>query len=174
MKHFIFLAAVAMLLTSCHHAAEVPLETDFPIVKTFTPEAIEIDKNDTELVEKCISFNDRQFVIRSREEFPDDMFGFTSDYTDINFELYTLIVTYDFTRFIPSFTDFRYYRNNEEKQYNLVVHQYLRQSDLDNSSSDPDSFTRYFRRYAVIVRKNPTSDPVKVWFSYSTDYWTDS
>lgn len=174
MKHFTFLAAVAMLLTSCHHAAEVPLETDFPIVKKFTPEVMEIDKNDTELVEKCLSFNDRQFVIRSREEFPDDMFGFTSDYTDINFELYTLIVTYDFTRFIPSFTDFRYYRNNEEKRYNLVVHQYLRQSDLDNSSSDPDSFIRYFRRYAVIVRKNPTSDPVKVWFSYSTDYWTDS
>lgn len=161
MKYLSYLFLLLGLLTvSCNNNDEPPLEFGLPISGTFIPATVEYDETQlTEAQKKnLIHLVNNQHVVNDVSELPEDPFGFSDTYRQIDFKEYTLLIKYmlhDYT--IDTYSN-RYFRNTKENSYNWSVNV----GTTSDTSVDGDEL--YFTRFAIYVKKIPEGAEVKSWF----------
>ncbi len=167
MKYFQFLSFVfAFVLCSCVSNNEPPLETALPIAQNYLPATLSFSADDNEWTDKIKDWSDKQIRVDSPEELPDDPLGFSDAYSGINFNRYTLLLSYNIHNWTIDTYHNRYYRDNIEGIYNWNI-------CVSTATSIDDSSTQlYFTRYAVLVNKIPAEREVKIWFSLGALNWS--
>lgn len=160
MKYLAFsLFALLLSLTACGGDDEPSLEyTNIKINQTYVPASITVGDTDTSLNHKCSELNNKNFIVNAADELPDDPIGFTPGYSSIDYNKYTLLVTY---RFHPSSFDTYesvYTRNNYDKTYDWFIN--LSTSESESSSVGLKSLTRF----AIEVPKLPKNATLRtIW-----------
>ena len=159
----IFLMAICLCLAACNNNGEPPLETQIPIYKTFIPQTEELSKKDEEKIEKCKQLHQHIFVVNSASEIPNDIFGFSEAYLNIDFTKHTLLIFYIGTKDKIEDYKYSYIRNNQDNSFywriNLGV--------WENS----EVTSLYFSRFAILVNKIPSTSKVDIFYSYSVSNW---
>lgn len=160
------LLAPILLLSGCNNNDDEPLtETPLPVSVAYVPVTVSFNSSDTEFKEEIKKLSGKQFVVNDVSELPDDPMGFSNAYQGINFEQYTLLITYDtYNWTIDSYRN-RYYFDHSNKSYNWVV--CVGTATRPDSSKEDYNFTRY----SLLVSKIPAEATVKMWFSYGALNW---
>lgn len=151
------------LLCSCNNHNDLPGETTLPIAQTYLPVTLTLNRNDSELVEKIKPLVDEKYIINDLSELPQDPWGFSEAYNNINFKQNTLLVTYSVhTWEIDTYRN-RYYRDNVKRTYNWSRH-------VGYATSYPDD-EYAFTRFAILVNKIPADAEVDFWLSLGSLNW---
>lgn len=159
------LITLCLILCSCNHSEEPPAEVSLPIERQYRPATVEFQITDEDFVEKVKEFDNKDFIVRSVDELPDDPLGFSEAYRKINFNQSDLFIAYRIYRWdFESYVN-RFYRNRIENKYNWEIHLGVAEKP------DTESTTRYFNRFAIKVKKLPENADVKFWISLSALNW---
>ena len=75
------LIAVSLFLAACNKNEETSTVVDLPIREQFVPGNIVFDMSDTEFKDKVRPWVNRELIVNSEDEIPDDPFGFPESYT---------------------------------------------------------------------------------------------
>lgn len=161
-----FILSLGLLLCSCNHNDEVPTETLMSIAQQYLPATVEFQQSNKDFLEKAMEFNDKKFIINSLSELSTDPFGFSDAYRGIDFDNYTLLVTYKLHDWVIDTYRNRYYRNNPDKTYNWAIH--VGTSTVPGETIDD---TLYFTRFAILVDKVPQDTDVLMWLSLGALNW---
>lgn len=86
--------AIGFIFGACNRHSEEPPEVYLPINDQFLPVSISVEKSDTELIEKCKKWNNKQIIVSYAEDLPDDPIGFNSSYYKINFAEQQMLIYY--------------------------------------------------------------------------------
>ncbi|MCM1032898.1 MAG: hypothetical protein NC405_03995 [Odoribacter sp.] len=109
----------------------------------------------------------KQVVVNSVDEIPNDPLGFAESYYKINFTENTLLLCYQIHDYnIVSITN-RYYRNIVENTYNWSIN--LGISGEINSGDKSEK--AIISRYAILVPKLPTDAKVEIWHGLTDHNW---
>lgn len=163
----LILIALSLCITACNHNNEPPVEVNLPIREQFVPGNIIFDMSDTEFKDKVKPWMNKQVVVNSKEEIPDDPFGFQESYYKINFAENTLLLCYQIHDYdIVSITN-RYYRNTVENTYNWSI--VLGISGLINDDEEKEK--AIISRYAILVPKLPADANVRIWHGLVNHNW---
>ena len=162
--HLILLAVVA-LLSSCNDNDEIPLESNLRVVEEYLPTTVQFNYNDSDWKDKIKGWSDKKLIVNSKSEIPDDPFGKTEAFNAINFNEYTLLITYNVHDYTIDTYRNRYYRNNQEGTINWSICI----KTADNPSDFGDRW--FFTRYAILVPKLNADSKLKIWFSLGELNW---
>lgn len=165
MKHLITFILSLLLLYSCNNNDEPSTETVLSISKHYQPCTSEFNITDTEWVDKIKGWADKKFVVNDLSELPYDPLGFSDAYKKVDFNNYTLLITYDIHNWVIDIYRNRYYFDNIERTYNWTI--------CVGTSTVPDDNTEtwYFTRYAILVKKLPQDAKIQMWFSLGAINW---
>lgn len=162
MKQFGFLLFMATLLfCSCNNNNEPDLEIELPIIGSFIPASIEINKNEIGEKEKDEIMNlvHSKHIVNDVSELPNDPIGPNEAFYNVDYREQTLLIMYLYKRWTIDTYSNRFYRNTEDNSYNWVV-------NLGTSSDlDDDTDFVHFTRFAIVVRKLPADADVQTWYS---------
>ena len=162
----IYFLLLAIILFSCNHNEEPPLETPLAISEAYLPVSVIFEKSDPEFLNMCMKWHDTSFEVNSVEELPQDLFGFNESYTGINFNEYTLLLVYKLHKWTIDTYQNRFVKNNHEDTFDWTL--IIGASDFNKENEDHVTITRF----AIKVRKLPTDAIVRYWWSI-TDYGFD-
>lgn len=154
--------AVCLALAACNHSEEPPMEVKLPIIEPYLPVTKVVERSDEATVAMCREWHEKTLVVNSKEEIPqDDLIGFSTAYTGVNFEQYTLLLHYKMHRWdIDTYYNY-YVRNTVENTYDWTMR--IGVSTL----SDDTKTTINFTRFGLLVRKLPADADVRTWISLS-------
>ena len=155
----------SLLLCSCNHHNEPPLEIILPISETYLPSSIELPNSlDEEQKRNIIHLVNNQHIVNSADELPNDPMGFSEAFDKINFKNSTLLIKYMLHDYSIDTYNNRYYRNTKENSYNWMI-------NIGSASSDLDTDNVTLTRFAILVKKLPEDANVKSWFGLSHIGW---
>ena len=159
----IFVLSLLLLLCSCNNNDEPPTETMLSVSEAYIPCTVSV--NDTEFVNKIKEWSDKKYIVNDLSELPDDPLGFSDAYKKMDFNQYTLLITYDIHNWEIDTYRNRYYFDNIERTYNWAI--------CVGTSTVPDdnAETWYFTRYAILVKKISQDAKIKMWFSLGAINW---
>lgn len=166
MKYFsLILIAMTVLFSSCHNNSEPPVENTLAVIRQYAPATVLFQRSDKEFCDKIHWLNEKDFVVNSLSELPNDNLGFSNAYKGIDFEKYTLLLYYRVHDWnIDTFRNL-YYRNNIEQNYNWNIH--LGTSTIPDANSE----TLRITRFAILVHKIPENVEINIWTSLSAIDW---
>ena len=161
----IFVLSSLLLLCSCNNNDEPPTETMLSVSEAYMPCTVAFNVNDTEFIDKIKKWSDKKFVVNDLSELPDDPLGFSDASKKVDFNNYTLLITYDIHNWVIDTYRNRYYFDNIERTYNWTI--------CVGTSTVPDDNTEtwYFTRYAILVKKLPQDAKIQMWFSLGAINW---
>lgn len=146
----IFVLSSLLLLCSCNNNDEPPTETMLSVSESYIPCTVSFNVNDTEFVNNIKEWSDKKYIVNDLSELPDDPLGFSDAYKKMDFNQYTLLITYDIHNWEIDTYRNRYYFDNIERTYNWVI--CVGTSTVPDDNAEP----LYFTRYAILVKKNTT------------------
>lgn len=156
----------SILFCACNkHNDEPSTETLLHITESYIPVTVSFNINDTQGIEELYEWSDKKLIINELSELPNDPLGFSDAYRAINFNEYTLLITYDIHNWEIDTYRNRYYRDNIEKTYNWAI--CVKTATIPDSSSEQ----WYFTRYAILVKKLPADANIKIWLSLGAINW---
>ena len=161
----IFVLSSLLLLCSCNNNDEPPTETMLSVSEAYIPCTVSFNVNDTEFVNKIKEWSDKKYIVNDLSELPDDPLGFSDAYKKMDFNQYTLLITYDIHNWEIDTYRNRYYFDNIEKTYNWAI--CVGTSTVPDDNAEP----WYFTRYAILVKKLPQDAKIKMWFSLGAINW---
>lgn len=161
----LILSVLTIGLASCNNHDETPYETNLPIRDAYLPVDKTFSTTDKNLLDQCKEHNFKVYTVNSREELPEDIFGFSSAYDNINFKENTLLITYRLHSWKIETYDNRWYRNNVEKSYNWAISLGI----TGVSEEIPEEVT--FTRFAILVPKHEPDTEITVWYSLGDLEW---
>ncbi len=159
------LPAIGVTFSSCNKNDEPPSEVNLPIIRQYLPVTVQFAADDAEWKKKIKGWANRKVIVNNLEELPEDPIGFSAAYKGVNYNDYTLLITYSVEDWDIETYDNRFYRDNVEKTYNWTI-------GLGTSTPPSDSPEQlYFTRYAILVKKLPQDATLNIWFSYRALDW---
>lgn len=165
LRLFIIIAALSFVVCSCNRNEDTPFDDiNLPIAGDYVPTTVTFDINDSEWKDKIKEWTDKDIIVNSISELPDDPLGFSDAYKNINFNKYTLIITYNIHAWTIDTYRNRYFRDIEGF-YNWSI------CIKTASVSDIESEQLFFTRYSILVDKLPRDKEVKIWFSLGSLNW---
>lgn len=155
----------SLLLCSCNNNDEPSTETILSVSEAYIPCTASFNVNDTECVNKIKGWHNKKYIVNDLSELPDDPLGFSDAYKKMDFNQYTLLITYDIHNWEIDTYRNRYYFDNIERTYNWAI--------CVGTSTIPDDYAEicYFTRYAILVKKLPQEAKIKMWFSLGVINW---
>ncbi len=162
----IVLYSICILLCACNRNDDTPpTEINLSIAENYMPSTVPFQVSDTEWIEKIKDWDNKQLIVNSTSEMPNDPLGFSDAYKNINFNTYSLLITYDIHNWPIDTYKNRYYWDNIEKSYNWAI--------CIKTATVPDNSAEewYFTRYSILVKKLPTDANIKIWFSLGALNW---
>ena len=161
------LIAVSLFLAACNKNEETSTVVDLPIREQFVPGNIVFDMSDTEFKDKVRPWVNRELIVNSEDEIPDDPFGFPESYYKINFTENTLLLCYDIHDYnVVSVTNW-YYRYTIDNTYSWCIN--LGVSGKINEGEEREK--AIISRYAILVRKLPADAKVKIYYGLLDHNW---
>ncbi len=90
----LFLIALSLCLNACTHNDEPPTQVNLSIRQEFLPCNVIFSISDYEFKDNIKPWLNKQLVVNSVDEIPNDPIGFTGSYYKINFKENTLLLAY--------------------------------------------------------------------------------
>lgn len=157
---------LAFVLCSCNNNDEPKNEINLPIIDSYLPMTVAVDIDDSESREIFRKWTDKDIVVNSLSELPDDPFGSSEAFKNINFDDYTLLITYNVHFWTIDTYRCRYFIDMEGA-YNWAI--CIKSSDIN---VDVDNIKQlYFTRHAIVVQKLPPDKDVSIWYSVGSIGW---
>lgn len=97
---------------------------------------------------------------------PNAPLGFSEAYKGINFDEYTLPITYNIHDYDIDTYRNRYYIDKITQVYNWAI--CIKTAGIPNNTAEE----LYFSRYAILVKKLPENTNLSIWFSLGALNWT--
>ncbi len=163
----LLLIALSFCLTACNHNEEPPTQVNLPIRQEFLPINVIFSMSDSEFKDKIKPWLNKQMVVNSIEELPNDPIGFTGSYYKINFKENTLLLAYQINDYNVISVTNRYYRNRIENTYNWSINLGVSGGIGDDEEDDKAMISRY----AILVRKLPGDGTGKIYYGLSVYRW---
>ena len=116
-------------------------------------------------MEKIKGWSNKEIIVNDMSELPDDPLGFSDAYKSVDFDKYTLLITYNIHNWLIETYRNRYYLDNIEKTYNWTI--CVGASNIPDDNEEP----LYFTRYAILVKKLPRDAKINIWFSLGAVNW---
>lgn len=156
---------VGILMCSCNKNDEPPVETVLSVSESYLPCTVSFYTNDTEWMEKIKGWWNKEIIVNDLSELPDDPLGFSDAYKSVDFDEYTLLITYNIHNWQIETYRNRYYLDNIDKIYNWTI--CVGTSTIPDDNAEP----LYFTRYAILVKKLPPDAKINIWFSMGAVNW---
>ncbi len=163
----LILIALSFCLTACNNNNEPPTEVNLPIREQFIPGNVIFSMSDTEFKDKVKPWFNKQFVVNSVEEIPNDPLGFPESYYKIDFKENTLLLCYQINDYNTVSVTNRYYRNMVENTYYWCINLGV-SGDINNGDNKDQAI---ISRYAILVPKLPIDADVKIYFGITDHNW---
>ncbi len=161
------LFGMGIWLTGCNRNNEPPMEIELPVNEQYLTANLEFSMSDEVTKDLIKPWANRQCVVNSLAEIPDDPFGFDESFYKINFKYNTLLLCYQVHDYnVVSYTN-RYYFNTVEDTYNWTIR--LGINGTINEGDERESVI--LSRYALLVPKLPADANVSVWFGLTDHGW---
>ncbi len=161
---YLLVTALTMALCACNNNDEPVAERNLPISRNYLPTTVTFSPDDKEMTDKLKGWADRQIIVNSLSELPDDPLGFSEAYTSINFSESTLLLNYNVHDWTIDTYRNRYYLD-KDGVYNWSI-------NIGTATKLDDPTTRlYFTRYAILVNKLPEDKDVRVWLALGSLNW---
>ncbi len=162
----VILITLCICLAGCSKN-EPPTEVRLTIREQFIPENLKFSTADNELKEKIKPWSNKEMVVNSTDEIPEDPIGFAESFYKINFSNNTLLLCYFVHDYNVVSVNNYYYKNTIEKTFNwsinLGISGRLNEDDIIEDA--------YLSRYAILVPKIPSDSKVIIWHGLTDHNW---
>ena len=153
-----YLASILLVLCAvlCSCSKDEPKgEKLLPVVEAYSPATLDIDIDKPEWTDVVKKWDNKKIVVNSLSDIPDDPFGISDAFRNIDFNKCTLLLAYQAHNYPVNTYRNRYYKDETQDTYNWMV--------IVGTTDAPDQWGEqwYFSRYALLVDKLPTGAQVK-------------
>lgn len=167
MRHFTFLTIVllCLLLSSCGGKDEPKGNVPLSINDAFIPVSIIVNRSDKAMVEECKIFSNKDMVVQSKSNLPDDPFDSDKTFDAIDFNYNTLLITYYVHTYNLLSCNNYFVRNYTDNTYDWTI-------NMGITGDAVDSFDQLiFTRFAILVPKLQKNADLKVYYGIGNYKW---